>query len=77
MDSDGNAFEILPDRQLEDLTTPAVTTFLETHRRYDDNRWQKCLSPEIEEDPQDPTEDCDCSSRLHSHLQVSRQGQQG
>jgi hypothetical protein len=35
MASDGNAFEILPDPQLEDLTTPGVTTFLETRRRYD------------------------------------------
>jgi hypothetical protein len=35
MASDGNAFEIPPDPQLEDLATPAVTTFLETRRRYE------------------------------------------
>jgi hypothetical protein len=35
MASDGNAFEILPDPHLENLTTPAVTTFLETHNYYD------------------------------------------
>jgi hypothetical protein len=35
MASDGNSFEILPDPQLEDLTTPAVTTFLETRPRYE------------------------------------------
>ena len=33
MASGGNAFEIFPDPKLEDLTTPAVTTFLETRRR--------------------------------------------
>ena len=31
MASDGNAFVILPNPQDENLTTPAVTTFLETH----------------------------------------------
>ena len=35
MASDGNIFEILPDPHLKDLTTPAVTTFLETRRRYE------------------------------------------
>ena len=36
MASDGNAFEILPDPpQLEELTTPDVTAFLETRRRYE------------------------------------------
>jgi hypothetical protein len=35
MASDGNAFEILPDPQLEDFTAPAVSTFLETHHRYE------------------------------------------
>jgi len=35
MASDGNDLEILPHPQLQNLTTPAVTTFLETRRRYE------------------------------------------
>jgi hypothetical protein len=35
MVSDGNAFEILSDTHLEDLTTPAATHFVETRRRYE------------------------------------------
>jgi hypothetical protein len=35
MTSNGNAFENLPDLQLEDLTTTAVTTFVDTRRRFE------------------------------------------
>jgi hypothetical protein len=45
MASDGNAFEILSDPQLEDLTTPAVTTFLETRRRHERIIDYKKVSP--------------------------------
>jgi hypothetical protein len=47
--SGGNAFEILPDPQLEELATPTVTTFLVTRRRYE-RIIDECLSPAIEEE---------------------------
>jgi len=35
MASDGNTYETPPDPILDDLTTPAITFFLESRRRYE------------------------------------------
>jgi hypothetical protein len=75
MASDGDPFEILPDLQLEDFTTPAIPSFVETRRRYeriiDDKnvflRPSKRMSKMQMKTAIAP----------HGHLQASREGQTG